>query len=241
MAHPPWELSGEFLVARVGRHPGRAGRLPPGLDPLPGPAWVVAVSYTDSPIGPFRELTIAEPARLGLRPGMCIVAAAVSTLAARVDYRLNWGFPADAATLQWDQDGPVRRMAWLERGLLLEGAGGRFRVPAALPIPVRSVQIRADGPVVVPRRVRGRARFGRVTMKVPEGDPLEWASGTHLGAVVTGMRMVIDPARHPAGLLSSLRAPLQAPGTGLTATVGVPDPPRASGRVTGPRAYGSVG
>lgn len=240
MAHPPWHLSGELIIAWVARRPGRRGRLPADIGPLPGPALLLAVSYTDSPVGPFLELSVAEPARLGLRPGLAVTMCAVATSDARVDYRLNWGVPAELAALSWEVDGPVRRLTWHDRGVVVEGRASRLPVPAW--VPVRSVQHRSDGVVIVPRRMWGIVRLCRTVVHAPEGDAFSWAEGGHPGGVVTGMRMVADPARHPFGLLSSLRAPLQAPGPGLTASASaVPEAAGAAARVSGPRAYGSVG
>jgi hypothetical protein len=244
VAHPPWHLSGELIVGLVARRPGRRGRLPAGVLPLPGPAAFTAMSYSDSPVGPFLELSVAEPARLGLRPGMCVTTCVVATTDSRVDYRLNWGVPAELGALSWEVDGPMRRLVWHDRGVVIEGRASRWLAPAW--VPVRSLQHRADGVVMVPRRMRGLLRLSRVVVHAPEADPLSWAEGGHPGAVMTGMRMVADPARHPFGLLSSLRAPLQAPGPGLTASsacaaCAVPEPAGAAARVSGPRAYGSVG
>lgn len=213
---------------------------------LAGPALIAAASYSASPIGPFTELAVAEPARVGLRPGFCITLSVVAAAESRIDYRLNWGVPAEVGTLSWEVDGSgVRRLTWLERGLVVSGAPSRIRVPAW--VPVRGVQRRSDGVVLVPRRVRGWLSPSVVDVAVAAGecdnDPLAWLAGRHLGAVVPGMRMVVEPARHPAGMLSSLRAPARAPGPGLTASV-APDrkaPTPASARVVVPRAYGSVG
>lgn len=196
---------------------------------MPGPAVLLAASYSASPIGPFTEFAVAEPARLGLRPGLCVTTSVVaaSSTECRVDYRLNWGVPAEMGTLLWEVDPArrgVRRFTWLERGIMMAGRPSAVRVPGWLP--VRGVQRRSDGAVLVPRRVRGWLGLSLVEVRVPDDDVgpggsggLAWAAGPHFGGVVTGMRMVVDPARHPAGLLSSLRAPLQAPGTGLTASV----------------------
>ncbi|HEV7887909.1 MAG TPA: hypothetical protein VGO92_10140 [Acidimicrobiales bacterium] len=245
MAHPPWHLSGELVVAWVARRPGRRTRLPVGVAPLPGPAVVVALSYADSPVGPFLELSVGEPARIGLRPGFCVTTCVVATPDSRVDYKMNWGVPAELGAMVWEVDGQARRLTWLDRGVVVEGRAHRWRVPAM--VPGRSVQRRSDGVVVVPRRVRGWLGLGRAVVHAPEGDPLSWAEGGHPGGVMTGMRMVVSPARHPFGLLSTLRAPLQAPapGGGLTASSLLG--PRgaeavvAAASVIAPRAYGSVG
>jgi hypothetical protein len=50
-----------------------------------------------------------------------------------------------------------------------------------------------------------------VCVDVPQGDPLSAIAGTRRGVHVAGARMVMDPARSPVGLASTLRAPLRAP------------------------------
>lgn len=181
---------------------------------------------------------MGEPARIGLRPGFCVTTCVVATSESRVDYRLNWGVPAELGGLTWEVDGPLRRLTWLDRGVVVTGRAARWRLPCL--VPARSVARRSDGVVVVPRRVFGWMGASRVMVSAPESDPLSWAEGGHPGGVVTGLRMVVSPARQPLGLLSSLRAPLQAPGPGLTAST-VTDAAGAAARVSAPRAYGSVG
>ena len=81
---------------------------------------------------------------------------------------------------------------------------------------MRNLQRRGDGPVLVPTRLRGRGRLARLHVEVGENDPLAWLAGRHRGLLVGGMRFVIDPARLPAGVRSTLKAPLQAPEPALT-------------------------
>jgi hypothetical protein len=83
-------------------------------------------------------------------------------------------------------------------------------------VPVRSLQHRADGPVVVPGRLRGIAHAGSVSFQTFPGDELAPLAGEHLGVVVSSMRFVVHPARHPTGLMASLRAPLRAPEPALS-------------------------
>jgi hypothetical protein len=82
---------------------------------------IAGAHYTDSPVGPYLELCIAEPARLGARPGFCLTTAAVNVADARVGGVLNWGFPKELATLRWSQDGDHRSLWWEERGIGLRG------------------------------------------------------------------------------------------------------------------------
>src|SRR4051812_42511057 len=122
----PWALVGECLVALVsGRaRPRSPGGLPVGVSRLPGPALVVAMRYTDSPVGPFLELAVAEPARLGLRPGLCVTTSVVSASPARVGGRLGWGFPRELGRLTWGRDGDGASLRWEDRGLEVRAATG---------------------------------------------------------------------------------------------------------------------
>ncbi|MGH9284782.1 MAG: hypothetical protein ACRD0M_03780, partial [Acidimicrobiales bacterium] len=66
----PWALAGEAVVGWVARCGALAPALPAPLRPLPGPVLVVASHYADSPVGPFLELAVGWPGRLGLRAGL---------------------------------------------------------------------------------------------------------------------------------------------------------------------------
>lgn len=212
--HAPWALRGEVVLAWAWRPPTPSAPLPEGVLPLPGPVAVVGVRYTVSPVGPYLELAVAQPARLGLRPGLCVTTSVVSEPAARVGYRLNWGVPAEVGRLSWSADADDRVLRWEDRGveMRVHGVGPRF--PAV--VPTRSVQRRGDGPVVVPRRLAALLRFARTAVVVPVDDPLAWLAGPHPGALLSAARMLVRPARHPSGLLSSFRAPLRAAEPGLS-------------------------
>lgn len=204
--HAPWALRGEVVVAAAS-----------------GPVFVYGVRYTDSPVGPYLEFGVAVPARIGLRPGLRSVLVVVSDAAAKVGCRLNWGLPAELGRLTWSVDGDERVLRWEERGVELRAVPVGVRVPAWLP--VRGVQRRGDGPVLVPRRVTAMLRFARVSVSVGESvggdgvagdDALAGLAGRHGGAVLTGARLLMRPARHPSGVLSSFRAPLREIEPGLS-------------------------
>jgi hypothetical protein len=223
---PPWRLVGEYVVAWVGggvsSSPALRTLLPLGVRPLPGPAALVAVSYSDSPVGPYLELSLGVPARIGLRPGLCVVFQVVSVPGARLAYRTAWGLPANLAELSWSSsaDGD-RTMRCESLRLSMRGVPRGPSLPAV--VPVRSVQRRADGPVVLPRRFVALIRMARVEVTMDEptagaavstSAELSLASalaGSHAGAVMSGVRILARPARVPAGLWSSLRAPLAVP------------------------------
>jgi hypothetical protein len=233
VADPPWLLRGEGLLAWASRPRGYPPSLPPGLSPVPGPAAIVAMSYDDSPVGPYLELSVVVPARLGLRPGLSVVAMAVSSPEARIAVRRAWGLPADVAALRWEADGAEQVMAWPDRGLVLRGT--RHRPGVAAVLPVRSLQWRDAAPVVLPRRLRARVSPARCEIEVADADdPVAWAAGAHRGLAMQGARMVAAAARRPAGVVSSVPWRERV----------VPSPAEPAGgaaTMTGPRAYGSVG
>lgn len=211
----PWVLSGESLACLV-RRPTPARPLPFGIERLAGPSLVVAVCYTGSPVGPYLELAVGEPARLGMRPGWCITTMVVDSAESRMGGRLNWGYPKELGSLTWHAEGRQRTLRWAERDLEVTGRATRLRLPFLAP--VRSLQRRGDGAVVVPGRLRGRGCLTSVSVTVPPGDELADLGGPHPGVHVAGMRFLVRPARQPIGFTSSLRAPLRAPEPALFLT-----------------------
>lgn len=209
--HAPWELAGDCVVGFVWRRRARS-RLPDGIAPLPGPVLVVALSYEESPVGPYLELAVAEPARLGLHPGLCATATVVNVAASRVAGICNWGFPKELGTLSWHSAGTSSTLTWEEGSLTVTVETATTRsVPVS--VPLRALQRRSDGPVVVPGRLRGRARPAAVTVVAGGVTPDRCfaLAGRHRGIAIEGMRFVVDPARHPSGIAVPLRAPLGAP------------------------------
>ena len=201
-------LTGESIIG-LARCPARLGAMPGGLRRVPGPVLVAAVRYSSSEWGPYLELAIGEPARLGLRLGWCMTTMVVDSAASRSQGRAAWGFPKELGTLTWDADGDERELRWSEREIVVRGVPSSARLPVL--VPVRALQRRADGPVVVPGRLRGLARLARVEVATPDDDALWPLNGFHRGCTVSGMRFVVRPARTPFGLTSTLRAPLHAP------------------------------
>ena len=196
---------------------GRAQPLPDGLRRVPGPWLVVALRYEASPVGPYLELAVGVPARLGVRIGWCITTMVVDSAEARAGGRQGWGFPKELGSLVWSRDGAERSLRWAERGIEVRGRPSRFRLPVL--VPVRALQRRSDGPVVAPGRLRGVARPARVSVEVPANTASGSSAGSHPGLTVDGMRFVARPARRPFGITSSLRAPLVAPEPALSSTV----------------------
>jgi hypothetical protein len=198
----PWVLGGESIVG-LARWRGPAPPLPPTLTPVPGPWLVAAVRYTGSPVGPYVELAFAQPARVGLRVGWCVQVMAVDSPESRVGGRLHWGFPKQLATLRWEEHGAERSLTWEERGVTVRGRAVGPPLPAL--VPVRAVQQRGDGPVLVPGRLRGMARYATVEVTVGEDDDLAPLAGRHPGAAVRGMQLVMRESRSPAAVLGAVR------------------------------------
>lgn len=182
--------------------------LPDEIRAAPGPTAVAAVRYTDSPVGPFLQLMVLVPGRLGAQMGWCAVLMVVDRPDALVGLRVNWGLPAAFGELRWFARDGVRQLLWEDRDLSVKARGRGFGVPMVMPH--RMVQVRPDGPVVVPDRLWGLFRPALVTVEMSPRDGLDPLAGRHLGATVDGVHRTIAPARTPVGLLAPLRAPTTA-------------------------------
>jgi hypothetical protein len=210
--HAPWVLGGESVMAVV-PSPG-AFDLPDGLRRLPGPVSISGTRFDDSPVGPYRELAVGQPARLGARVGMCMTTMVVTSVDSRLGGRVNWGFPKELGTLVWLDEGDDRVLRWEERGIVLRASPVGPPLPVLLPL--RALQRRGDGLVSIRGHARGRGRVARVEVEIPADDPLASLAGSHHGLLVAGMRLVMNPARRPVGLTTTLRAPLRAPEPALS-------------------------
>jgi len=179
-----------MAVAWRGRN---VSRLPNGIEPTLGPLLIVAASYATSPVGPYLELAVGQPARLGARFGSCVTTMIVDSAAPRDAGRRHWGFPKELGSLSWSVDGEDRTLRWEERGLVIRSHPIGPSLPAF--VPYVSLQQRADGPVSVSGRLRGRARLSRVELSVPAGDPLAVLDGRYSGAMVAEAKVTMSQAR----------------------------------------------
>ena len=209
----PWLLGGESLLAFASvKQP--LGDVPDGLRRVPGPCSITAARYDDSPVGPYRELAVGQPAHLGARLGLCITTMVVTSVDSRLGGRVNWGFPKEMGTLVWLDEGDDRVLRWEERDIVLRASPVGPPLPVLLPL--RALQRRADGLVSIRGHARGRGRVAHVDVEVPAEDPLAGLAGRHRGLLIAGMRLVMNPARRPVGWTATLRAPLRAPEPALT-------------------------
>lgn len=184
-------------------------QLPDGIAPAPGPTALAAVRYTDSPVGPFLQLMVLVPARLGAHPGWTVAAAVVDKSEALVGYRMNWGVPVQMGELRWFARDGVRQLLWEDRDVSVKARGRGIGVPMVLPH--RMVLARADGPVIVPDRMWGLFRPAIVVVEASlRGDGIDTLVGRHPGATIDGVHRTIAPARTPVGILAPLRAPTTA-------------------------------
>jgi hypothetical protein len=208
-----WGLLGEAIVAFAKRPKRGLPALPQGLRRIPGPVVVMAEQFIDSPVGPYLSLSIGEPVRLGLRPGYFFGTSVLNSADARKLGRQHWGIPHELGKLHWHSDAGVRSMEWDERGIQVIGETASRPIP--IMVPLRTVQRRTDGPVVVPARLRAIARKCTVKIAMPVGDPLFGLTGPHHGYVLSGMVLKRKTARKALGLFSTLRAPSLGPEPGI--------------------------
>jgi hypothetical protein len=213
LPHAPWVLGGESILA-LASVKETLGDLPDELHRVPGPSSITAARYDDSPVGPYRELAVGQPAHLGARLGVCITTMAVTSVDSRLGGRFIWGFPKELGTIVWLDEGEDRVVRWEERNIVVRASPVGPPLPVFLPL--RALQRRADGLVSVRGHARGRGRIARVEVEVPADDPLAGLAGRHRGLMVAGMRLLVNPARRPVGLTATLRAPLRAPEPALT-------------------------
>ena len=165
-ADEAWWLEGESIVALMSRR-GWRWDLPDGVARAPGPLLVSATRFSGSPHGPFLELAVAEPARLGARFGWCRTLVVVD----RPDVQresTRWGLPAMLGRLEWSADDEIRKLSWLDRDLQVTGRVRRLALPWA--ISQRSLQRRGGDNVVVPSRSRGLAHTCLVRIDVVGDD-----------------------------------------------------------------------
>ena len=92
--------------------------------------------------------------------------------------------------------------------------------------PVRSLQRRADG-LVVGRGPRSGATPVRPGSRSTRPTTTRWPAwpARHRGMVLSGLRLVVNPARRPVGLTATLRAPLRAAEPALSWAPGGPAHP----------------
>ena len=168
-----WTMRGEGLVV-LARSRGLPWELPDGVSAMPGPSIVTALRYTDSTVGPFLELSIAVPARVGGHVGWCRTLVVVDRPEVRTAVRAHWGLPVALGSLRWLARDDERELVWEERDFVVRGTGRGPVLPWASPQPLflerhhepvvapgqhaRHVEAGPRACAAVPRRRLGAAR-----------------------------------------------------------------------------------
>jgi hypothetical protein len=204
-------LQGEALAVMVGAGlVGGSGQ--PGLGRWPGPGWLLGVRAPASSVGRDGAagpggvgLFLARPARLGLRPVLCVTLAVVGDHRARARLQVEFGLPAEVGRLSWVVDGPDRRLTWAERELVISARGARVTVPFVVRLSL--AQHRADGLLLSPVRGAGLARPVVAAVEAG-GSSLELAglAGRHRGMLLSGVHLVVRPGHRPSRVFSGVRA-----------------------------------
>jgi hypothetical protein len=143
------------------------------------PVFLAALHHTASPFGPFVEIVAGEfRSRPGLRPRLRQTTLAVSGGPAREA-------GAEAATLKWWADEPLREVHWEERDVRLRAEAKRVAVPAIVP----SDLLHPGWPgadTEAARRLPAKIHLARIEVEVPAGDEqLGRFAGRRPGFVVT--------------------------------------------------------
>jgi hypothetical protein len=138
-------------------------------------------------------MAVAEPARFGSRPAMCVTTMVVDSAESRTGGRERWGFPKELGTLNWSVAGKERSLRWAERDVVIRWTTKGPVLPAILPF--ACLQQKADVPLWVPGRARASARVARVELDVPTKDDLSHLAGLHLGAHLSGASLRIGKGR----------------------------------------------
>lgn len=143
------------------------------------PVFLAALHHTASPFGPFVEIVAGEfRYRPGLRPRLRQTTVATS------------GGPAheagaQAATLKWWADEPLREVHWEERGIRLRAEVKRVAVPAIVPSDLLHPGW-AGAETDPARRLPAKVHLARIDVEIPAGDdPLGRFAGRRPGFLVT--------------------------------------------------------
>lgn len=151
------------------------------------PVFVAALHHTASPSGPFVEIVAGEfRSRPGLRPRLRQTTLAVSGGPAAGDAA------AEAATLKWWADEPLREVRWEERGFQMRAEHKRVAVPA-----------------IVPGRLPAKVHLARIEIEVPADDEqLARFAGRRSGFLITTASQIGGDAW--LHLVRTLRVPAAA-------------------------------
>jgi hypothetical protein len=143
------------------------------------PTFLAALHHTTSPFGPLVEIVAGEfRSRPGLRPRL-----RQTTLAVSGGPALEAG--AEAATLKWWADEPLREVRWEARGFRLRAEAKRVAVPAIIPSDLLHPGWAGDSEPAA-RRLPAKVHLARIEVEVPPDDnQLGRFAGRRPGFLVT--------------------------------------------------------
>jgi hypothetical protein len=143
------------------------------------PAFLAALHHTASPFGPFVEIVSGEfRSRPGLRPRLRQTTLAVSGGPAKQA-------GAEAGTLKWWADEPLREVRWHERDFRLRAEVKRVAVPALVPSDLLHPGW-AGAQAEPTRRLPAKVHLARIEVEVPPDDAqLARFGGRRPGFLVT--------------------------------------------------------
>lgn len=199
----PWGLEGEAILT-WGAVARARSRKDPQVELRAGPVFLAAVRYTRSPVGPYLELAVAEPAWSGRHLGLRVTTIVVNSPRAQAAGTANWSLPQQLGTLTWREDGNRRQLRWEERGLTVAAAASSLSFAASLPL--RLLQPVLDGNSMATGRLAGRIQPARVRLTVPRDDTLAPLVGWHAGGLFSSLHLALDEAK----LLRPWRLPIPA-------------------------------
>jgi len=125
---PPHKWEGVKLAAFpfTPRPGGVENILPPGMEPIAGPAMITLISYPPSAtFEPYNELVVLVPVRVDGTAGNYVPYILVTTDEALIAGREIAGFPKKMAQIKWEREGATFRGSVHRRGttiLTVEGA-----------------------------------------------------------------------------------------------------------------------
>ncbi len=177
--------------------PHAVGVVPPPLRRAPGPILVIGARYATSPVGPYVELAVVEPVRLGARPGMCATVMVVDSAASLDAGRARWSFPKQLGTLRWSSGGGgTARLRWDEGDV--EVNSRPIGPEGPIPCPAWCLQSGDAGVVATGAFLRGRGRLASVRVDTGPGSPVAALAGRHPGVCVDQGTLTMGRG-HPLG------------------------------------------
>jgi hypothetical protein len=127
------------------------------------PVFLAVLHHTASPFGPFVEIVAGElRSRPGLRPRLRQTTLAVSRGPAAES-------GAEAATIKWWADEPLREVRWEERDFHLRAEHKRVAVPAIVPSDLLHPGW-AGSETESSRRLPAKVHLARIEIEVPADD-----------------------------------------------------------------------